>query len=96
MKKRLLAALLSFTMLTAQVLPVIAADDADVAVSADAAAEEETGDSVSADEPVFIETDAIETEYEEDALSEAEGEISYDLAEIEVSEDTEAEEAEIT
>ena len=96
MKKRLLAALLSFTMFTAQVLPVTAADDADVTVSADVFAEEETEADDSADETGIYETDAEEIGIEEGAVSEAEGEISYDLAEIAVSEDIDAEEAEIT
>ena len=42
MKKKLLAGLLSFTVLTAQMLPVIAADDADVVVSENAVVVEET------------------------------------------------------
>ena len=75
MKKRLLAGLLSFAMLTGYIMPVVAADDADVTVSGDVVAGEET-------------------EFEEDTVAEAEGEISYDLAEIEVSEDIEAAEAE--
>lgn len=41
MKKKLLAGLLSFTVLTAQMLPVIAADDADVVVSENAVVEDE-------------------------------------------------------
>ena len=62
MKKRLLAALLSLTMLTAQVLPVVAVDDADVTVSENFSAEEETEEAV--DETVE-ETGLYDIELEE-------------------------------
>ena len=54
MKKRLLAGLLSFTMLTGQMLPVVAADDADVTVSGDAVYVEEETDGV---ETVYVDGD---------------------------------------
>ena len=44
MKKRLLAAMLSLTMLFGQLMPVMAGDDADAAVSEEAVTEEETQD----------------------------------------------------
>ncbi len=68
MKKRLLAGLLSFTMLTAEVLPVIAADDA--VVSENAVVEEDETDA----EAVIEEdaTDAEEAVIEEDAVVEEE------------------------
>ena len=72
-EKRLLACLLSFTMLTSQVLPVVAADDADVTVSENVTAEEETEETGSYD---------IELEEEEagDADDAEEGEFFYDIA----------------
>lgn len=77
MKKRLLAGLLSFTMLTAQVLPVVAADDADVTVSEDVYAEEET-------EEAAEETELYDIELEEEEVGDVddleEGEYFYDIA----------------
>ncbi|MBR6256708.1 MAG: hypothetical protein IKR23_04945 [Lachnospiraceae bacterium] len=79
MKKKLLAGLLSFTMLTGQMLPVVAADDADVTVSEDAViAEEETeaeaAEEETAEEAVEVEEIGSPIAYEEEVVSEEDGE----------------------
>lgn len=94
MKKKLLAGLLSFTMLTGHIMPVVAADDADVTVSEDVIAGEETEESISADEADFIEQTGEEAGSEEDVDAQAYGEVYYASAEMEAPEDTEAAEAE--
>lgn len=88
MKKKLLAGLLSFTVLTAQMLPVIAADDADVVVSENAVVVEETEEEAGQEaeaEPQVVEeaVDDVEIELGEDdeeiVLGEGE-EIRYEVA----------------
>ncbi len=88
MKKKLLAGLLSFTVLTAQMLPVIAADDADVVVSENAVVVEETEEEAGQEaeaEPQVVEeaVDTVEIELGEDdeeiVLGEGE-EIRYEVA----------------
>ena len=78
MKKRLLAGLLSFTMLTGQMLPVVAADDADVTVSEDAVYVEEAEEAEEAVDYVDIE---LGEDDEEIVLGEGE-EISYETASL--------------
>ena len=105
MKKKLLAGLLSFTVLTAQMLPVIAADDADVVVSENAVVVEETEEEAGQEaeaEPQVVEeaVDDVEIELGEDdeeiVLGEGE-ELSYERAVISsaVGEDVVVEEGEL-
>lgn len=71
MKKKLLAGLLSLTMLTGQMLPVVAADDAEVTVSEDVVYEEEGAEE---DGNLEIEGEAIEIEVPDEEPVAGEGE----------------------
>ncbi len=68
MKKKLLAGILSFTMLAGQVLPVVAADDADVAVSENETVVEESAEEAAEEtaEDESVETEAVEAEVDND------------------------------
>ena len=101
MKKRLLAGLLSFTMIAGQIMPVVAADDAEVTVSEEVVVTDgEEEDVVSVQDGTEMpgeETDFTEVEEisDEDVTDEAEGETFYNVAEFDGAEDIEAAEVEI-
>ena len=68
MKKKLLAGILSFTMLAGQVLPVVAADDVDVAVSENETVVEESAEEAA--EETTASEDAVEAEVVSDTVVE--------------------------